>query len=994
MHEFEHQSLLIRGGPPELDVEPPDPEPLRWGCLLVYAGLLLTLAMLFAGPAAGEPPYRTVQHWDVEDGLEQNTVQAIARDSTGYLWLGTVDGLSRFDGARFRNFRLIDYPALGSNRIRALESTRDGSVWIGTAYSGLARYRDGRFETLPLCERSCRIFDIAAGAGDDLWVLSSRGLDRVDTDEMRATLHVPLGPESAHAGHLRALDDGRVVYAVLDRFIVRDAAGVLIEEHVVEAGDRLRGIVPFGGALVVATSDAVLAWRPTAGFERIDALPESVRAGRQRVRRLDGGFNKLMIETSSGDVYIADLEGRVQRLDVGMDIWVMEVMTAEDGTFWIGTRRNGLIRLSPSRLFGSSGYRNRDLGSVLPIIDHPVEGVLVGRLCGGITHIDAEGRARPLQPGGTALERCIWTMLLDEDGSVLVGSYDGAVQRLVDGEIENLRREDGGRDRIGANFLIRDAVGRAWLGSDSGLFRIDGNRLVRQDDSPESLPLLSAARTPEGLLIGTAAGLVEFDGERFETLRTGKWLDSLPVRAIHRQDERTTWFGTYGGGLWRRRGDEWFQAGPDHGLIEDVVSCMLVDDRDRLWTSGNHGITQVELADLNALADGRRESVNAWALTEDDGMPDSETNGGGQPACHRDRRGWFWFPTVAGPVAFDPETIGRFRPTGRLSVESVRLDGRQLETAGGIELPDDARNLEIRYTVPQFENAHRLRFRYRLAGIDDRWVGAGSNRSVEFPIVPTGKYRFEVQLGIDDGRWLDETASVSLGRPEPGIRVEPWQLALVTAGLAVLLVFFRLRIGALRRRDAQLKSIIDRRTRKLRETNARLDELSRTDELTGIANQRRLRFYIAEQWRACMSEEAPLTLIVIDVDRFKAYNDALGHPAGDRFLRAMAQSLSRRVRAEGGLLARYGGEEFVAVLPRRTGAEGIDIAESLRLAVVSLEFERPEAGNGFVTASFGVASMVPCGGADAATLVQQADRAMYRAKQAGRDRVEFAEDGS
>lgn len=991
MHEFEHTSLLIGERPPELEADPPDPAPLRWGCLLVYTGLLLTLTMLFAGPAAGEPPYRTVQHWDVEDGLEQNTVQAIARDSTGYLWLGTVDGLSRFDGARFRNFRLIDYPALGSNRIRALENGRDGSVWIGTADSGLVRYRDGRFEPLPLCERSCRIFDIAAGAGDDLWVLSSRGLDRVDTDDMQATLHVPLGPEGAHADHLRALDDGRIVYAVLDRLVVRDAAGVLIEERVVEAGDRLRGIVPFGGELVVAISGALLAWRPAAGFERIDALPESVRIGRERIRRLDGGANGLLIVTSDGSIHIADRDGAVQRVDLGTDVAVMEVGTGRDGSFWIGTRRDGLFRVSPSRLFGNSGYRNRELGSVLPIIDHPRSGVLVGRLCGGITHIDTEGQARPLRPEGAALERCIWTMLLDDDGSVLVGSYDGTVQRLKNGRVGNLRRDDVGRDRIGANFLIRDAAGRIWLGADAGLFRIDGERLVRREDSPDSLPLLSAIATPEGLLIGTARGLVRFDGRRFEELRTGRWLDSLPVRAIHRQDEQTTWFGTYGGGLWRRHGDAWFQAGPDHGLVEDVVSCMLVDDRNRLWTSGNHGIAQVGLDDLNALADGRRESVDAWALTEDDGMPDSETNGGGQPACHRDRRGWFWFPTVAGPVAFDPESIGRFRPTGRLSIESVRLDGRPLETAGGIELPDGARNLEIRYTVPQFENAHRLQFRYRLAGIDERWVDVGPNRSVEFPIIPAGQYRFEVQLGIDDGRWLDETASVSLSRPEPGIRVGPWQLALVTIALVALVLFFRLRIGALRRRDAQLKAIIDRRTRKLRETNARLDELSRTDELTGIANQRRLRLYLAEQWRACMSDEAPLTLIVIDVDHFKAYNDALGHPAGDRFLRAMAQSLSRRVRAEGGLLARYGGEEFVAVLPRRTGAEGIDIAESLRLAVVSLEFERPEAGNGFVTASFGVASVIPSGSTDPEGLVQQADRAMYRAKQAGRDRVEFVE---
>ena len=972
---------------------PPDPARLRLACLLIYGGLMLTLSAVFgvaqALPDAAGSGQFTVQHWTVDQGLRQNTVRALARDARGRVWVGSVDGLSRFDGARFRNFRIIDYPELGSNRITAVVTSADGTVWVGTENRGLVRYREGAFRALPVCDQRCRVSGLAVAPDGSIWMLSSFGLYRLDARSGASVTRTDTG--AGDARWLVVMDDGGVAYSLGKQLAVHGADGVLSATFATPDGLGLRGLAAVRGRLIASTARRVYEVARD-GLHPLTGPAGAIRSGADRISTLRASGNDVLVQLRNGAIHRLRSSGLAPALPLAAGSQMLSVLAGPDGAVWIGTRMDGLYRVSPSRMFRAGGYRDADGGSVLPIIDHPETGVLVGRVCGGLEHIDDDGRVRAMRLTGPQLERCIWTLLRDADDSILIGSIGGDVQRLSGNRIENLRLSLNDR-RTGANFLFRDARDRIWLGADNGLFRIRRDRITRAAASPDDVQLLSALDHRDGgLLLGTGSGMAVYDATGFRRLNTGTWLDTLAVRALFREDEETVWLGTYGGGLWRYRAGRWFQVTPAQGLVEDVVSCMLLDARGRLWMSGNHGISQVRLAELNALVDGRRDRVHAWALTEDDGMPDAETNGGGQPACHADRRGRFWFPTVAGAVSFDPLSIGDLEPGGHVHIESAALEGRRIALAPTpLALPDDARQLEIRYSVAQFENPHRLRFRYRLAGLDDRWLEAGTSRVARFPVVPEGAYRFEVQPGFDDGRWFDRTAVLPIRVPRDRIALRPGWLWTAAAVVAALGLFLYWRIGELRRRDVRLNEVIEERTRALREMNARLDEMSRTDELTGIANHRRLRHYLRDQWRACAADDVPIVAIMIDVDHFKRFNDTRGHQAGDRFLRAMAQSLAAQVRAAGGLLARYGGEEFLAVLPGRTVDEGLALAEPLRRAVIALEFGRPHGERGFMTASFGVAVARPSEAGDAETLIQRADRAMYRAKRAGRDRVRNGE---
>ena len=993
---FEHPApgryrLLERDWIEDSDLDfGPNPRRLRTACLMIYAGLLMSLgAVLSSFPAAAQTAdYLVKQNWGVADGLEQQTVQAIARDSRGFVWVGTLDGLSRFDGRRFTNFRLMDYPAMKSNRIAALAATPDGSLWIGTERRGVVKYRDGEFRAVPICDQRCRVLAFSLDPGGGVWVLSSRQIARFDPDTLEVDIRLALAPGPGQPDGLDVLADGRLVYFRNDTVFVRRPHEPSGETQRIRVPGTVVGVASTDGRILIATPTALQEWD---GHRLVPATiePAEVSSGAQRIRGLwPGDGNRLVVQLDDGRLYWHSGH-RLRSLETNSRRKLRSIMLDADGALWFGSRFEGLHRVSPARMFRAAGYRDAALGSVLPIIDHPEQGVLVGRVCGGVEHVSENGSRRPLFGSDAGPAGCIWALLAEPGGRVLIGSADGRIRRWTGAGITPIEADRQGAGHVGANFLFRDSSGQTWLGADNGLFPVQGGRIGPARNDAETPPLLAVVDDPTGgLLIGSDSGLARFDSSGYRSVETGELIDRLSIRSIFREDEETLWFGTYGGGLWRLKSGRWFQGGPDHGLAEDVVSCMLLGPAGRLWMSGNRGISLASMADLNALADGRIDRVNAWSLTDDDGMPASETNGGGQPACHRDRRGWFWFPTVRGPVAFDPDSINRFEPTGRLFIESVSIAGRRLDPGGGVVgLPTDARDLEIRYSTPQFENAQRLRFRYRLSGSDGQWIEAGTSQVARYPVVPVGRYRFEVQMGVDDGRWVDSVSAIELVVPAPGFQIRPRQLVLVIAALLILLLVLRWRISELRRRDVELNRIIDERTHELRAMNSRLDELSRTDELTGIANHRRMRFYLGEQWRACGKAGLPLTVIIIDVDHFKEFNDRHGHQVGDRFLRAMAQSLSRLVSAEGGLLARYGGEEFIALLPRRTLSEGSDIAEMLRSAVISLEFSYGQTSTGFITASFGVASLVPGPDASPEDLVRRADQAMYRAKRAGRDRV-------
>jgi len=199
-------------------------------------------------------------------------------------------------------------------------------------------------------------------------------------------------------------------------------------------------------------------------------------------------------------------------------------------------------------------------------------------------------------------------------------------------------------------------------------------------------------------------------------------------------------------------------------------------------------------------------------------------------------------------------------------------------------------------------------------------------------------------------------------------------------------------LQGLQERNDELQSLVEERTRELEEANFKLELLSNTDGLTGIANRRSFDLVLAQEWYRAQRSGIPLGVIMLDVDHFKHFNDHYGHLAGDDCLRALARVLLKEVRRSGELVARFGGEEFVVLMPDTGLDAALEIARRIQESVWSLALPHEQSKSGIVTFSFGVASLVPSEHYVPDDLVRQADSALYRAKELGRNRLELASD--
>jgi diguanylate cyclase (GGDEF)-like protein len=928
-----------------------------------------------------------IQQFTSSNGLPQNTVASIAQTRDGYLWIATYDGLVRYDGVTFTIFDKGNTPALAGNRFLAVYVDGEGVLWGGTVEAGLVRYTDGAFKTYGLAQGLTSTY---IGRLQD----GPRGLIAFYEGEKPAALIARDGTITAAGDDVQSefVDRAGRRWTRRQDGLLREANGsrellpVFIEPNEFA---RFR-YEDSGGNLWIGTRRAGMYRISGTTVERF-AEKEGVPT--DAVLRIAGQDPDGAVWFANERVLLKYAAGRIDRFDIESLIGgpARVAFVDREGTLWLGSNADGLFRLAPPVV--TTFTPPADLGPIIyPVISDTRGDVWAGS-GNALTRI-SRGTVTAMRT-----DNGVNALALTKAGVLLV-----AVGRQIF-ETDGARLVSRGPPfESTINAIVEAADGALWVGTGHGLHRLQNGQVAQHVTPEDGLPdwsvnVLHLDRTG-ALWVGTQKGLARWDGSTLKIFSSREGLVGERIRALYEDADGTLWIGTFDSGLSRMKNGRFTNYTTTQGLYSNGVFGIAEDSAGNFWISCNRGIYRVQRAQLNAVADGAIRRVHSVAYGTQDGMLSSECNGGRQPSVARTPDGRLWFPTRLGVAMVDPAAASRNTQPPAVAIESVLVNETDVNWREGVRVPADQRDLQINYSAPSSIKAEHVQFKYRLAGrgVSDAWVDAGTRRSVHYSYLPHGRYEFTVIAANSDGVWNERGATFAV-TIEPRFYETRWFIVLcVLAGAVAVGTYYVLRVRRLERNERRLTQLVEERTAELRERSAQLEvantaleELATIDTLTGVANRRRLDVFLQQEWQRAFRAKQPLSLLLVDADHFKSFNDTYGHQPGDETLRKIAQVLRTRAHRVSDLAARYGGEEFAVVLANTDAAGAAKLAEGIRADVEALAIPHTGAKRGVVTVSIGQATRVEGGYASVQDLIAACDRALYEAKHRGRNQVVAAE---
>lgn len=949
-----------------------------------WSGLLLVLLWAYAPVSAADcclqatPP---IARYKVElDSYPQNFALQQAPD--GKVYIGNHGGLGTFDGSRWSLSELPNYDV-----VRALAVAPNGRVYVGG--QGLIGY------FTPDSRGQLNYTD-----------LTSRLSDQLPADEL---------------GSVRAvlLHEGRVYFRSrrhLVRFHEADARirawstptaflSMGIWRGQLVAHERGRGLVMLGEEARPRLLPDSASLQASSSLIALDDQRLMI-IGAQRWLVYDGvGLQSLAVPEDMPSAQQIRSAARLSESEV--------VLASSMGAIHIFEPDSGALRsiqLTPENL--NSVARGRD-GAILAASNDELFHL---RWPSGIGSI---GEDEGLRGSLWALQR--W-------GDRWIGVTDAGFQELI--------REEVGVRVEPLNWTHEDAWAvlpwdeqRALLAAGGAIWWKDG-QIMREvlPPEPKAKLLVRSPHDPNLVFVATFDGLhvLRFEQGQWRRLNTITGPNVGQIQAISREE---LWLGTVNDGIQRLRFSEDFQTleaqqrfGADDGLKLDPTggASIFADGAGGWVVSTEHAFYRVqdgafEATDLDGLAQLRDagEPVNLavgpdgtrWAFSYKHIYRfDSEAQRWIRESTGQIRHG------AIDHVAFEddasalfsagrkiikvqatpPERVHPPTPIQLRSIQHISDSGHRvlLDHGSKLSFPHGGFSLSIRYSIPDIGDPGAVKYRAVMSGGEVWDQGWSTNGGLALFDLNAGTYVLQVQ-----GR--DSQGNISSLPPIP-VEVRPpwygttWVRAgglLIFLGLVIVCVwlFTNLRTRRINRLRQRLQRLVQKRTDELAQANAQLHALAHRDPLTNAANRRRLNEYLQDAWQHAQQTNSALSLLAIDVDNFKSYNDQHGHMAGDQMLISVVGAIEAAMQHKAGLLARFGGDEFIVVLPGTSLEEASDIADEACRQV--------EAGEYASTVTIGVACAWPDEDEYSSTdaLTRAADVALYAAKRAGKNCVRRAD---
>jgi signal transduction histidine kinase/ligand-binding sensor domain-containing protein len=725
---------------------------IRFTLLLAAASLICPNTLLALNPVKGLTQYtRTV--WTQEHGLPQDTIRAIDQTTDGNLWLGTDEGLARFDGYEFVVFNK-DKGDLPGNSITALAAGPDGSLWIGTT-GGLTCYRDRRFRTYTTRDGLAEdgVVALLVDHSGSVWIVAGIHLSRFQGGKF--TNYTPgagipldtvrsVAEDSHHA--IWAAGYGGVARLADDRFVRVLGAPFDSDLPLSLMCDRQDNLWIAGGkGLYSYTPSGVL-----RRYDTRDGLPDPfVRSlWQDRDGNIWAGTNNGLSRLEKGRFVAFAVEGRHD------PDWVRSIFEDREGNLWVGMN-SGLNRFRDDIITVYSKSDGLPSDEPTTVFQDSKGRIWVGFHDAGLGLFDPAGFKVFTTRNGLPSNE-IFSIREARDGDLVVATREG-VSRMHNGRFTNY----ASHDQLGRRIVfdaMEDSLGRLWIAAPAGLTEILGKsaRNVIPGGRIFNAAVVTLCEGAGGSIwAGTyGKGLWRLEGNQTRLFTVADGLASDQIRSLTQDADGTLWIGTFGGGLNALRGGRFYRYTVRDGLLSDNIAHIEDDGHGSLWLATTRGICRIAKSELANFDAHKIRTLSPTNYGVEDGLrsaqcaPGIPTGGGGDRAAD----GKLWFPTSRGLALLDPNVRNRdVQPPLVNFVEVVADNSHEVDFSQPVKLPPGNGRVQIRFTGIHLSAPERVRYSYILEGLDPEWTPPVTRRVINYNSLPQGHYRFVVRAQVPGG---------------------------------------------------------------------------------------------------------------------------------------------------------------------------------------------------------------------------------------------------
>ena len=738
----------------------------------------------FGGPD-GTRAYN-FQSWQKEQGLTASPVRALLQTRDGYLWLGGDDGLARFDGLRFVSFGVPEGIKCGP--VSALLEDQRGALWIGSVGNGLCCWQNNRLTTFHRGDGlpAEAISALAEDSDGQLWVGTDAGLVL-----WHGNRPLPLKAANVFAGHrITALlkdQHGQIWIGAKGVGIFKYVNGEFAALSADGTGELLKDshcllMDQTGKLWVGAGEDSVLC--RDRGSWRTYRIPHNL--AKAYVSALAEELNGTIWAGAASGGLLEWRDGKFSSIPVGTGLagnLIESMLSDHSGQLWVGTDV-GLNRIRHKSLFALSQGEGLGFGAAKGLAEVRPGVVWAAKPTDGLYRWDGKSFGRLFARGLSSRDSQITGLLVTHEGFCWVSTTNSLLlYKDPIAAADEVRVIADAKPNVISLAESRD--GTLWLGTEDGkLWELREARWTEQTNLPPSGAITAMAADTDGCLwVGTEEnGLYRVGNNGIQHLARHEGLPREAISTLYLDSAGVLWIGSAGEGLSRWRNGHIDRFSVAQGLPADI-SQILEDDSGRLWLGSKTGIACISKQRLDDLVSGKVPVVYPQLFGRTEGMLSEECSGGFSPAGLKMKSGLLWFSTLKGVVVVDPfvQPVAVRMPTTML--EEVLVDrapdpmfhgSNPQRAAGDLSSPNEKfqdetlritpgrHQVEFLYTGLNSDVPEQIRFRYRLDGLDNDWVEAGTRRAAFYSYLPPGDYRFRLAACNGDGIWTNNTSELKL----------------------------------------------------------------------------------------------------------------------------------------------------------------------------------------------------------------------------------------